>query len=136
MSMNNYKIEEGKVDNPPSHYYGDVVRRLFLAGAILMAITLPFILEFFPTPIHISLFGIIILGLVAGLISPQQKWVIIVNFLISLGAFAVFEYFAVITYMELSITSLFFWINQVLAVIFLISLYYASKTFRGVVIED
>ncbi|MEX2436787.1 MAG: hypothetical protein WD471_01325 [Candidatus Paceibacterota bacterium] len=124
------KIKERKFP----HYYGDSVRKLFLLGAIVMVLALPSLHIFVPGNTHLGLFIIVILGLISGLISPFQKTVITLNLFISLIAVAVFEYHAVATFSG-SLDSLFFWVNQVLAVVFLLALYYSSKTFRGMILD-
>lgn len=117
------------------HYYGNFVRRLFLLGAIIMAITLPSLHSLVPGNTYLGLFIIIILGLVSGLISPMQRVVITINLLISLVAVFVFEYYAVSNYVPSSFGDLFFWVNQILAIVFLLALYYSSKTFRGLILD-
>lgn len=138
MNFENFGINqnENNEEKPPLHYHGDAVRRLFLIGALIMAITLPFLSDLVLGDIHFSLFVIIVLGLVAGFIGPKQKWAITVNLLISLLAVAAFEYYAVITYQTFSVNSFFFWVNQILAINFLIALYYNAKTFRGIILNE
>lgn len=135
MSFEEYGVSEEEEKEEESHYYGDSVRRLFLIGALVMAVSLPFISELIEGYVHFSLFIIILLGLVSGLISPKQRWVITLNLVISLVAVAVFEYYAVNVYSTYSINSFFFWVNQVLSINFLLALYYNSKTFRGIILN-
>lgn len=138
MSLKDYGVDKNKInkkERKSPHYYGDAVRRLFLIGALIMSISLPFISELIEGYVHFSLFIIILLGLVAGLISPKRKLVISFNLIISLAAVGVFEYYAVDVYSTSSINNFFFWINQILAVNFLLALYYSSKTFRGVILD-
>ena len=115
------------------HYYGDLIRRLFIAGGSIMILTLPFFKEIIPIPIFFSIFSIVIIGVFAGLTNPRQKWVNILNAIISAVAFVTFEYFAVNIY-TLSgdyLKDLFFWTNQTLAIIFFVALYFGAKTVRG-----
>lgn len=119
-----FKIRAG------AHYYGDIVRALFLAGAILMAISLPFLNSVLPVPAYASIFIIIAIGLIAGLTNPVQKWVIASNVLISFVAFVSFEYYAIYYFSKLNF-SLVFIINQILALIFFVAMYYSIKSLRG-----
>lgn len=115
------------------HYYGDSVRKIFVGAAVIMLLFLPFYTDRIPFSYSASIFTIVFLGVIAGVTNPLQKWVIVLNTLISAGGVAVFEYMAINNYEFLS---LFFWINQLLAVLFLIALYFNTKTFRGMVLKD
>lgn len=115
------------------HYYGDLVRKLFIAAAIVMLIFLPFYNDRIPFSYSVSIFVIVFLGIIAGVTNPLQKWVIVLNTIISAGGVAVFEYMAINDY---ELLSLFFWINQTLALIFLVALYFSTKTFRGMILKD
>ncbi|MEK7464218.1 MAG: hypothetical protein AAB617_00360 [Patescibacteria group bacterium] len=117
------------------HYYGDLVRKIFVTGGIVMIITLPFFTDLLPvTPLY-SIFFILILGFVAGLISPKHRWVAVLNAFIAGASLVVFEAYAVIIYLSEnkdSKSTAFFWINEVLALLFFFALYYSGKTLRGV----
>lgn len=115
---------------PLSHYYGDKVRQLFIAGAIIMAVFLPFFGHEIPSVASVSIVAILVLGVAAGLTSPKRRLTSLLDVLISLGAVVVFERVALEVY-NLAGLNLFFVINQALAIIFLVALYYATKTMRG-----
>jgi hypothetical protein len=118
----------------PWHYYGDIIRRLFLSAGIIMLITLPFFSALIPFPVVISAVGVLIIGFVAGMTSPRQQWVIILNLLVSITGLVLFEYYAVTAFRmqpQTQITTLFFWTNELLAIIFFFTLYYSGKTLRG-----
>ncbi len=117
------------------HYYGDVVRFLFLLGAVIMLITLPFLNPNLPVPLVISILIILTIGLVAGVTNPLQKSTAFITTLISSIALIVFEYYAVTTYLNDSFANLLFIVNQILALIFLFALYYSTKTLRAKLIE-
>jgi hypothetical protein len=116
---------------PISHYYGDNVRKLFVAGAIIMTAMLPFFSARVSEPVTLSIIGILVLGVAAGLTSPKQPLTAMLDMLIALAAVVIFERYAVRLYGEGEGTSLFFLINQTLSIIFLIALYFATKTLRG-----
>jgi hypothetical protein len=111
-----------------NHYYGDLVRKLFIVAAVFMVVTLPI---FYFTDIHeplaFSLGAIVILGVAAGLTSPGILLSVAINLCISIVGFFFFEYYAV----RASLYSPFFFTNQILALLFLIALYYSIKTLRG-----
>lgn len=130
--MDNEKIELVRDKyGIPLHYYGGAVRRLFMAGALIMLITLPFFNNKLPVETVGSLCGIIILSLAASSIAPRKKLFIILDPLISIGALLIFGYYAVVTYNTYGFFNPLFFINQVLAIIFLFASYYSSKTLRS-----
>ena len=119
------------------HYYGDTVRRLFLIAGIIIIVTLPFFSVLVPFPVVISSFGVLLIGFVAGMTSPRQNWVTILNVLVSIAGLILFEYYAVAAYYmpQTQQTAMFFWTNELLAVIFFFALYYSGKTLRGHVLN-
>lgn len=118
--------------NSMIHYYGDRVRTLFIIGALVMVAGLPFVAEDISLPLIVSITGILVVSVAAGITSPQFVWSSILNIFISLYAVVEFEWYAVHWYNNHSGVDFFFVINQVLAMIFLIALYFSVKTFRGV----
>lgn len=68
------------------HYHGDIIRKLFITGAIIMVGTLPFLNHRLPTSPFISILAIIIITSTAGFVSPKGKPVIILDFVISIGS--------------------------------------------------
>jgi|SRR3989344_6923238 len=127
--------EESTSATHPPHYYGDIVRKLFVLGGVVMLVTEPFFTDFLPVSVFVSLVIIVFLGIFAGLTSPRHRWVQIVNMLIAAVAVFVFEYYAIDIYLRMGLygikTGGFFWVNQALAVIFFAALYFGSKTLRG-----
>ncbi len=117
------------------HYYGDYVRRLFLVGAFLMALTLPFFYVLIMVgPVYLSMFAIVALGVAAGATNPRHRWVAVLDVCISVAAIITFEYHAIYAsspFGAVSTVRNFFWTNQTLTVIFLTALYYSVKTLRG-----
>ena len=117
----------------PFHYYGDNVRKLFVAGAIVMLVTLPVFEGLTSIPAFYYILGMIILGLVAGFTSPAQRWVVVLNLAISVFAIYFFESEAISAFKNCGTGkwTWYFLTNQLLAIIFLASLYYSAKTERG-----
>lgn len=113
------------------HYYGDTVRRIFLLGAFIMAVSLPFFWSLINLPIYASIFAILILDIAAGMTTPAKFWTGVLDLAGSALAVIVFEYYAVLAYGNLPEETYFFLVNQLLAVLFLVGLYYSVKTVRG-----
>lgn len=114
-----------------AHYYGDEVRQFFLAGAFIMVAALPFVHALIDQPVVFSILAILILVVAAGLTNPKQLSTAILNALIAIAAVIVLELYAISAYGASGIVGLFFWLNQMLAIDFLIALYFAIKTIRG-----
>lgn len=119
----------------PYHYYGDIMRKLFVGAAVVMLLTLPFFSADYliPAPLLISLAAIFMIVLLAGFISPGHKLVIAAHTIAAGFGMIVFEYYAVYAYVHLE--GRFFAANQLLALIFFIAFYYSVKTFRGALPE-
>src|SRR3989338_1193728 len=108
------------------HYYGREMRRLFLLGAILMLVSLPFFASYISLGLTLSLSAIVILGISAGLLNPLQPAIAILNLLIAVVACTIFEWQATMTFPGVSGESdwFLFSINQGLALIFFFSVYF------------
>ena len=120
--------------NKDAHYYGDTVRSLYMAMAVIMLVMTPVFKDEIVFPSFLSILGVLLLSLVAGLTSPKLRSVIIVDFLIGVGAFLVFGY-QVVTLSQ-TFTDAFFLTNLALAIISLFALYFCAKTLRGAVAKQ
>ncbi len=125
--------DEYKLKRIP-HYYGDVVRIIFVIAGLTMLIFLPIFKDLVVVPISSVILVIICIDLFAGLTNPLQKWISLVNLIISLSAFIIFESIAV-DYFSTS-EKLYASVNQFLALLFFLSLYFSTKTFRGFLVKD
>jgi hypothetical protein len=117
------------------HYYGDYLRRLFVGGAVLSLLVLPFYQSLIPS---LSFRGVIALMLViivfAGITNPRQKFTAWADLLISAILFIVFEYYTVSEYAVDDITLSL--IRGVIGLVFVFSLYYSAKTVRGLSVRS
>lgn len=113
------------------HYYGDIVRKLFLLSAALMLFLLPFFTDYIPVSTNLAILIILSLGVFAGVTNPQQKSVAVINTVVAVAGVTVFGFYAIDSYLQYSYRNLYFWANQTLAIIFLFALYYSTKTFRA-----
>lgn len=120
-------------DKPIPHYYGDMIRVLFLIAGIIMLLGLPFFKDLLPIPYIIPILTILVVDFFAGLTNPKLNWVIALNLIISLFGFLVFEYTAVSNFSDSHKS--FAFVNQILAIIFFIALYYSTKTLRGFLLK-
>lgn len=113
------------------HYYGDVTRRyMFLAGFVIMAAAL-LDSELRNLYILLGVFGVAVFTILAGLTSPQKRAVLFIDVMISAIMFPLFEYLAIVAYVQYeNFYEPAFFLRQLLAVIFLITLYYSTKTTR------
>ena len=117
------------------HYYGKLIRFIFLISGVIMLVGFPFFGNLISLPAYISLFGIIALVLLGGLISPISKFVFIISSIIPIPAFVLFEYYAFYAYQHLPASNpvnvAFFWVNQILAIMFFFATYFSIKTLRA-----
>ncbi len=139
MDLNDYfsKLEQPqKVPAPKTpHYYGDDVRILFLIAAFLMLLTLPFFTAYIPVTIWTALLIILGLSLFSGLTNPKIFILAVMDMLIAIAALLYFGYYTIDAYSKYGIRELYFWLNEVLSFIFLMSVYFSVKTFRGFLVD-
>ncbi|OGE17404.1 hypothetical protein A3F00_00955 [Candidatus Daviesbacteria bacterium RIFCSPHIGHO2_12_FULL_37_11] len=112
------------------HYYGDIIRILFFIAGIIMLFSLPFFYNLLTVPVSFS--TLVILGMVflAGIISPRHFSVALAESIISIIFFLLFENTAM-NYFMLGGYTAYAILNQILAIIFFIAVYYSIKTVRG-----
>lgn len=121
---------------PPSHqihYHGDIVRVLFVVAAVLM-----FLAEFTGAPLPFttatSISIVVVLVVVAGITNPIQRWIQWLNVFISAAGLLVFGALALNQFRSgASFFSDEFFIG-LLAITFLICLYFATRTLRAAII--
>jgi energy-converting hydrogenase Eha subunit E len=123
------------MSTPPRHYYGDIVRKLFLAAGILMLATLAIFSSLITVSLPWSVIAIIVLAFLSGLESPNHKMIVMINTIAAAIGCGFFQYTAVQYYLStttsMNIDWAFFAVNQILAFIFFVALYYSSKTVRA-----
>lgn len=111
------------------HYHGNVVRGLFVLSAIILLVSLPLIGNVTTLPTVITIAMIIVLIVLGAITSSSIKWVHTINAALSLFGVIVFEYNAVVG--GVSDGTLLFGVRQVLALIFLLTLYFSVRTLLG-----
>lgn len=123
------------MNDKKAHYYGDLIRKLFLISAVFMLIMLTFMNNFLEVPVYVSILAAIGVSVFAGLTNPKQAWVAVFNLIIAILGTAIFEYQAVQGYTSYSFLHRTFWANQILALLFIVALYYTTKTVRGMIVK-
>lgn len=127
--------ERGVRKIPIPHYYGDQVRRFFILGALYISVAIFFFPDFVDqAPVAFIIALVILIALAAGLTNPKQSFTAMLNMALAAALFALFQYEAVYGYqtnVELGLSI----IRQGAAIIFLIALYFATKTVRGLMVR-
>src|SRR3989344_6410588 len=117
-----------------SHYYGDIVRVIFIVGAVYLLLLLPTMTETFNIPALISIFAVVILGISAGITNPVQEFSVKLNALISIVFLIIFAYLGWYSRVN-NIGGWFELANQVAALLFLIASYFSVKSLRGMMVS-
>lgn len=104
------------------------VRVLFLMGAFFMLITLPFVSTALSLPLLFALLAILILEFMAGLMIPRHRYMAVMTTVVAAAAVFIFEYLAVQG--RQTGNPGFFWVHQLLAIIFFFAFYASCKTLR------
>lgn len=118
------------------HYYGDIVRRLFLAGAVIMLVTYPYYSGSIPESPIFTFFAIVLVVLFAGITNPRQRWIAVANMIIAGAAVLIFEFYGFEFYRNYDSSNGLFLVNQALALIFVIAFYFSVKTLRGAAFSE
>ena len=116
------------------HYYGDIVRRLFIAIALTVTVASPFVVSLLPVSAFAVSLIVLALILLAGLTNPLQRWIIATDFVVSAIGVYSFVYVSVASYAAVGLSNthlVFFIVNHLVALLFAFALYYSSKSFRG-----
>lgn len=113
-----------------SHYHGDTVRILFLANAVLIFAS-KFVSATPTFSFAAMMLLILTLVIAAGITNPAQRWIHMVNMLVSIAGVVTFGW---LSFSRIGSAAELFSSDGLLAVIalvFLASLYLATRTVRG-----
>lgn len=120
-----------------AHYYGDTVRKYFLAAGFMLLFLIPLDREYFSFYISFGIVFVILSILLAGLTNPKSQSIIIADLLMALALGCVFEYLAILRYFKTSeFFNLIFLLRQAIAVASFGALYLSTKTLRGMFYKD
>lgn len=114
------------------HYYGDVVRQLFVAGAVVMLVGAPFYTEALRVQFPFILCGAIVFVALAALTNPHNKTVVIADAIAAGVAVFVYETWALFQYAESSWIE--FILREVIALNFITAFYFSMKTLRAMLL--
>lgn len=117
----------------PTHYHGDFVRGLFVTCAVLVFLT-QFIGSKLPFTSVTVMLIVLILVIAAGITNPAQHWIHWANLIIAIGGVLIFGGLAIA---RLSTVAQLFsgeGVVALLAILFLASLYFATRTLRGLMV--
>ncbi|HTR18666.1 MAG TPA: hypothetical protein VMH91_01635 [Candidatus Paceibacterota bacterium] len=110
------------------HYYGDVVRILFVILALMIAISTPFGGDV-PFGLAVGVPTVLVLIILAGLTNPRGKLILMADAAVSIIGVILGEWFAIETFTQQAYIS--FAVLELICVLFLISLYFSMKTVRA-----
>ena len=122
----------GKTWPSVRHYYGDIVRALFVINAVIITAIVPFSGDILIAA-RLGAPAVIILIILAGFTNPHGKSVLVLGALIS----AIGVLFAEV----LSITAynaenwIFFFTFEIVSILFLVALYYGVKNVRAMALD-
>ena len=119
---------------PISHYYGDTVRQLLVAAAVLMLIAAPFYTDDLHVEMPFIIVACLVLVGVSALTSPIKQNIMSADAVVSGVGLVIFEYWAIHGYTSES--AIQFIIRQVLALVFLFAFYYSTKTLRSMILKQ
>jgi hypothetical protein len=113
-----------------AHYHGDLVRMLFVAAAFLMLVMQFTGNAIFATPAALIVF-VSVLVVAAGITSPVQRTIHWINLFLSFAGLAIFGSLATQRLHSLGDFFTHNGITGIIALIFLMALYFSTRTVRG-----
>lgn len=124
-------------DSEIPHYHGHAVRQILFVCGILMLLLLTFYYDQIRFGAFMPLVGILAVDFFAGLTSPRILFAIFFDLLASLAGLAIFELSAIFRYQAFhSVGDGYFLFTQALAILFFVSLYFSTKSLRGITIDS
>jgi uncharacterized membrane protein len=133
MNYENSEFNRGEGMHP-KHYYGDLVRKLFVTGAIGSLLTILIDKQLIVFYLTFGVLMALIVVLLAGFTSPKNVWALYCDLVVASVTFVVFEYLAIARQLKVdTIFDTIFLAREAIAVIFVVAAYYAAKTVRGTI---
>ena len=115
------------------HYYGDNVRGLLLAAAVIMLVGAPWYANNLQAELPLYLLGALILVCFAAFTSPRSHTMLIADTIVAGVGMALFEQWALSSYESVALSV--FALRQLIALIFFFAFYFAGKTVRALVVD-
>lgn len=114
------------------HYYGDYVRQIFMGCGAVMLVLAPFLASSFPAILPFEIGGAIVFVILGALTNPRNSLSILANAIAAAIGVVVYELLALSLYFQESYLA--FIQREMLAIAFLVALYFSLKTFRNMVL--
>lgn len=114
------------------HYYGDIVRRLFVLAAAVMSFSAPFYTSNLRVALPFVVLGAIVLLAIAALMNPHKKIIIIAGAVAAGVGMLIYETWALFDYKTSTWEE--FILRQILAFVFMSAFYFSMKTLRAFVL--
>jgi len=111
------------------HYHGDIVRQLFVTGAIAMLLSAPFYTENLRAELPFIIFGALAAIAAAALTSPHKRTFVTVDVVAAALIAIIYESWALFDYE--SSTWPEFALRQLIAIVFMVAFYFSMKTLRA-----
>jgi|SRR3989338_5143486 len=116
------------------HYYGDIIRQLFLGLVVLMMVGAPFFADNLAVEFPFIIVGSIVIAGLAALTNPVKNWVMYLNVIAAGVGIFMFETTALMAYSAGDLTS--FVLRQAIAIVFLFAFYFGVKTLRAMIMGN
>ncbi len=117
------------------HYYGDLVRIIFVIGAVFILLGIPFVTDILQIPAIIPILAMAVLAITAGITNPAQFFSLRLNVGVSVVFLIFFAYMGWYAY-DTGLGGGIGISNQIGAVLFLIASYFSVKSLRGAIVPE
>ena len=119
------------------YYYGNVIRQASLIGCAFLLLAIPLDTELLYLYLYGGVFVIFVMVVLAALTNPRVMKFIIADAAISGFLFILFQYLAISGFIHTgNILSVQFILRELIAISFLVSMYYSIKTLRWMYFAD
>ncbi len=117
------------------HYYGDLVRIIFVIGAVFVLLGIPFVTDILNIPAILPILAIAVLAVTAGITNPAQLFSLRLNVGVSIVFLIFFAYMGWYAY-DAGLGGGVGLSNQIGAVLFLVASYFSVKSLRGAIVPE
>ena len=132
MDQNDWQTPDFLKKKNIRHYYGDSVRNMFVASAIIYAVALPLFGSLLPFDVYTGIGLILVLVFLAGITNPHSRALMFVNVAVAGIGVYLMQTAAISFFGEQS--SILFFLRQIVAILLLIAFYHSVKTARNMML--
>ncbi len=111
------------------HYYGDIVRQIFIVASAIILLAAPFYGENLSLELPFEVIGVLVLVTLAALANPHSRNYLLADAVVSGVGLVIFEIWAL--YGHDSGTWIQFALRELIAILFLVAFYFSMKTVRA-----